>query len=890
MKHLRLAICMLAVAGSATAASLVLPHGTTAGSVVVVDTTDGLCVLEVTPLAARAGRLPIDPGASARLVALAVPAPLGQVASGGDWEGLGQRAAAFIVPPLAAGGWLTWTAPDLPAGAVLNVVAGRHVLARVAGAEAALGAAWLAPAPAARTVVLVARARGGAVFAWHVEGVRARADLELPAPWPVGRVGQARAALGALNYRFAPRTDDTVLALTLEPGSAPLELRLNRVLVHVLSRRAQDGSGRFRLVLPRRALNRAADNLLTITPAPGAPARAFWAVSDVDVSEPLPWLASRSAAPGARTLPREQLYTFRASDPSGIAIAVSAAGVDRPGLVELWLNGSYVGTLGAQPLDGTAEAVPLPAGLVLSRDVNLLLIRAVAAGVAAQPPAIRGVSLSTLAPSRDAIAEARPGDGAFGTRTQPGVASNLAASRSGHYEFPTRVDSDVLAALPAELRGPDNVSRYWRAGAFAGDGAFGTRTALGTQSTILWSNANRPLPLGLGSAAAAVVAPAPPEPFGATCTLDSDPSGAAVYLSASPLYRGGFMGATPLELPGLGGSLGFTFESPGYHPTHLMNALAPGDRLNFTLALLPWHGFALGEPEPVLDATSGTPGLAYLAPTLIDVDGDGRVDLVLGDQQGDLYWRRDLRPSGPPEFAAATPLLTAAGQALRVSSYAWPRSYDWDGDGRDDLLVGDGSGRVHILLHVGRGDEATFLDAGTVTAGGVELNVGNSAAPLPVDWDGDARMDLLVGSGYGKLFLCRGRAGKSPRPELGPAEEVTVAGKIVSGVLNLAPIDFSDWNGDGRPDLVVASMFGTLDLYLDQDAIGLPRLSEPRRLRQRGAEIYVGTYPAGFFYDLDEDGYRDLVLANAQGEVYVARGSESGPQSAAPEVSARGTE
>ena len=85
-------------------------------------------------------------------------------------------------------------------------------------------------------------------------------------------------------------------------------------------------------------------------------------------------------------------------------------------------------------------------------------------------------------------------------------------------------------------------------------------------------------------------------------------------------------------------------------------------------------------------------------------------------------------------------------------------------------------------------------------------------------------------------------------------------------------------------------MFGTLELYLDQSADGRPRFGEARRLRQDGADLYVGTYPTGFFYDLDEDGYGDLVLANAVGEIYLARGAEASASDAVPVVSGRGAE
>src|SRR5438067_383341 len=63
---------------------------------------------------------------------------------------------------------------------------------------------------------------------------------------------------------------------------------------------------------------------------------------------------------------------------------------------------------------------------------------------------------------------------------------------------------------------------------------------------------------------------------------------------------------------------------------------------------------------------------------------------------------------------------------------------DWGGDGLPDLLVGGARGQV--LWYPNRGTRARpeFPHARLVfTADGKPLDVGFSAAPLAVDWDGD---------------------------------------------------------------------------------------------------------------------------------------------------------
>src|SRR5689334_21275174 len=72
---------------------------------------------------------------------------------------------------------------------------------------------------------------------------------------------------------------------------------------------------------------------------------------------------------------------------------------------------------------------------------------------------------------------------------------------------------------------------------------------------------------------------------------------------------------------------------------------------------------------------------------------------------------------------------------------------DWDDDGLTDLLVGGASGHVLVYRNRGTRAEPKFPHARLLcTADGAPLDVGWSAAPLAVDWDGDGVTDLLCGA------------------------------------------------------------------------------------------------------------------------------------------------
>ncbi len=86
---------------------------------------------------------------------------------------------------------------------------------------------------------------------------------------------------------------------------------------------------------------------------------------------------------------------------------------------------------------------------------------------------------------------------------------------------------------------------------------------------------------------------------------------------------------------------------------------------------------------------------------------------------------------------------------------------DVDPDGRKDLLVGDAEGEIILHANVNTKDDPRF-DGGTPLEAGppgmkVVINVGQRPTPEVVGGDNDGVPDLLVGSADGLVRLYRGR-------------------------------------------------------------------------------------------------------------------------------------
>jgi hypothetical protein len=107
------------------------------------------------------------------------------------------------------------------------------------------------------------------------------------------------------------------------------------------------------------------------------------------------------------------------------------------------------------------------------------------------------------------------------------------------------------------------------------------------------------------------------------------------------------------------------------------------------------------------------------------------------------FWRNTGSAAAPAWTRVDTALVT-----LTRGSNTTPTLGDLDGDGDLDLIVGEASGQLNYFRNTGTptaprfelvSDELGFID------------VGRRSAPLLVDLDGDGRLDLLVGSETGAI-------------------------------------------------------------------------------------------------------------------------------------------
>jgi len=282
-----------------------------------------------------------------------------------------------------------------------------------------------------------------------------------------------------------------------------------------------------------------------------------------------------------------------------------------------------------------------------------------------------------------------------------------------------------------------------------------------------------------------------------------------------------------------------------------------------------------------------------IKPTAFDWNADGHVDLLAGDEDGKVSF---LKNTGelvnhvpvfePPRF------FQQEAKYVDLGALAAPRVFDWDGDGKDDILSGNGAGFILFVRNLGGSPTPKWAPPEPLKAEGKVIRILPRGAnwgytTIDVgDWDEDGLPDVLVNHHNGNVLWFR-NIGTRRKPKLSagvpvavdwkgpPKRPAWVPGKAKGNEL-LAPWRTSplimDFNGDGHPDLVMLDHEGYLAVYLRYvDGAGHLRLGPPERrfVYPDGTPVLLNGLPGSHsgrlkitFVDWDGDGDRDLVFSS----------------------------
>ena len=297
-------------------------------------------------------------------------------------------------------------------------------------------------------------------------------------------------------------------------------------------------------------------------------------------------------------------------------------------------------------------------------------------------------------------------------------------------------------------------------------------------------------------------------------------------------------------------------------------------------------GTTAGQPVDVY----GTP-----SPNFADFRGNGKLDLICGEFLDGFTYFENVGTRTAPRYAPGRPLL-AGGKPLHMDlCMITPTAVDFNGDGQVDLVVGDEDGRIALIENTGAvvDNMPQFLPPRYFRQYAADLKFGALAAPVSYDWDGDGRDDLIVGNSAGHVGFIKNLGGLPPRwaapvylsaggklirEQAGPNGSIQGPSEAKWGYTNPA---VADWDGDGLPDLVTNGVWGRVWWFRNVGTRTAPRLAAAQPLQvawmgQAKAPSWNWWKPEGnnlvtqwrttpCVIDWNRDGLVDLVMLDDEG-------------------------
>lgn len=203
-----------------------------------------------------------------------------------------------------------------------------------------------------------------------------------------------------------------------------------------------------------------------------------------------------------------------------------------------------------------------------------------------------------------------------------------------------------------------------------------------------------------------------------------------------------------------------------------------------------------------------------LYPAFGDLDGDGDEDLLFGNSDGTLIQYLNTAGAGnTPSFTFASP----AYQGIDIGNNSMPQIVDVNRDGKNDLLVGERAGVLNYFENTGSATAPAYTLI-TSNFGGVNVmpTGGIAGYSSPVLFDAGNGYELLVGSERGQVFHYTNIDGN-----LGG--QFTLADTMYQDISELkrVTIAMADIDGDTKFDLLTGCLAGGMRLYTQRLSIGL---------------------------------------------------------------------
>lgn len=252
----------------------------------------------------------------------------------------------------------------------------------------------------------------------------------------------------------------------------------------------------------------------------------------------------------------------------------------------------------------------------------------------------------------------------------------------------------------------------------------------------------------------------------------------------------------------------------------------------------------------------------YSNVAIADLDGDGDLDIIAGDSSGGFVYFRNEGTRTTPSFVRYNSDETNPLNGVDIGTFSAPTLVDIDNDGDLDLFTGTNLSTVRFFRNTGSATSPSFSEQ---TGSNNPLNgviSGSYAVSSFVDIDGDGDYDAIVGHGNGLQFFRN--VGTASAPSF---SQVTGVNSPLNGLslISYAAPTFADVDHDGDFDMLVGKGPGSFAFFENTgtaaSAVFTERTGTANPLNGFGSN----NLPRPSFADIDNDGLLDIVYGDSTG-------------------------
>lgn len=302
-----------------------------------------------------------------------------------------------------------------------------------------------------------------------------------------------------------------------------------------------------------------------------------------------------------------------------------------------------------------------------------------------------------------------------------------------------------------------------------------------------------------------------------------------------------------------------------------------------------------------------------------DFDGDGDVDFVTGDFRSELWYVENVGTRTEPTFAKPRRARDTDGEPLEGDLCMMTvLADDYDGDGKTDVVAGEEDGRVSVFRNTGKltADRTPVFEPQRFLRQEADvLTFGCLVTPYAVDWDGDGDLDFICGNSAGYIAFVENLSGPGvERPKWAVPKRMTVKdpkkcrvemwlkGDIIQsrGGDSSSPqgpaeakwgytvCTVADWDGDGFLDVMANDIKGSVVWFRNPGQKGATCLEAPQavevewegaqprfawewRQPPKGKALRAPWRTTPLMHDWDGDGLVDLIMLDTDGHLALYR-------------------